>query len=206
VRAVPQGAAIEPEPSQGGRPVDFSPQPAQLPAAAMPVVRFVTAHGVGIKLYSGGQWINQVLIAKNTPVPARVTRQFLTQSAGGGGRDIQIDITQGDTSNLALAELLGRGKIKGLPGDEPAGQPVELSMAFDQQGRLHIRALYVPRRQEMEMTLDVAGGLRPEEVAGQRRLLEQTGFFPPLKLDDLLKKMDEEDDDDASLPFVMPVD
>jgi molecular chaperone DnaK len=159
----------------------WSPTPPSLPppvpAAALPTVRFVTAHGVGLKVRGRQGWINKVLIPKNTPVPASVTKRFLTGSSAEGKKHIRIEITQGDTKDLAVAERLGTGHIQGLSPSEPDNQPVDVTMRFDEQGRLTIAAIYVPRRQQMDMTLEIPGGLREEEVREHRRHLAQTGFF-----------------------------
>ena len=109
------------------------------------------------------------------------------------------------TSDLALAEQLGTGKIKGLPRNEPDGQPVEVTMIFDEQGRLSIRAKYVPRNQEMEMTLDIPGGLREEEVQEHRRFLEETGFFNPSSAQQIIEAIDDDEDTD-DIPLLEPID
>jgi len=164
--------------------------PSLPPTETVPLVRFVTAHGVGVKVRSGDRWTNKVLIPKNTQVPAKVTRRFLTKATGSGGTQIKIDITQGDTPDLAAVEELGTGRLEGLPPGEPDGQPVDVTMEFDQQGRLHIHALYVPRKQQMEMSLEIPGGLKPEEVEDHRRFLEMTGFLEPLSAKELLEDLE----------------
>jgi molecular chaperone DnaK len=144
----------------------------------MPTVRFVTAHGVGLKVRGRRGWINRVLIPKNTRVPVSVTKRFLTSSTPSGKRHIRIEITQGDTKNLALAERLGTGLIQGVPSSEADNQPVDVTMRFDEQGRLEISAMYVPQRQKMAMTLEIPGGLHEEEVHDHRRYLQQSVLFP----------------------------
>jgi molecular chaperone DnaK len=191
------------------RPSDAMPGSGGLGAGrsaptAGPSLRFVTAHGVGLKIRRGNQWSNEVLIARNTPVPVSVTRRFRTRSAGGRKGIITIDITQGDTPDAAAAELLGTGTITGLPADEPDGQPVDVTMAFDEQGRLHIRACYVPRNQHFEISLEIPHGLRNEEVLDQRRFLEETGFFSPRRVAEMIEAIDDDDDDD-DLPLLTPI-
>jgi len=154
------------------------PMPPPIPALAIPTVRFVTAHGVGLRVRGQRGWINRVLIPKNTRAPVSVTKRFLTSSSQTGKKHIRIEITQGDTKNLALAERLGTGRIHGVPPSEPDNQPVDVTMRFDEQGRLEISAMYVPRRQKMAMTLEIPGGLREEEVCDHRRYLAETAFFP----------------------------
>jgi len=198
-------------------PLPSAASPLSLPAAhapptsiaasigtSVPTVHFITAHGVGVKARVGDGWVNKVLIGKNTRVPYRVTKRFLTKALGPG-RQIRIEIMQGDTMNVALAEQLGTGTIRGLPPNEPDGQPVDVTMEFDAQGRLHILAMYVPRNQQMEMALEIPGGLRPEEVIDHRRYLQQSGFFQPPSAQQMLASLDSDatqDDDDDDLEML----
>ncbi len=178
MKAFPQKPAIEPE-EEPAFELDAAPPAAPEITDAIPIVRFVTAHGVGLKVRAGQRRVNTVLIPKNSPVPVSITKRFLTKATGGGGTQIKIDVTQGDTADVALAEHLGTSKIDGLPAGEPDGQPVDVTMQFDNQGRLHIHALYLPTDQRMEMSLEIPGGLCEEEVEEHRRFLEQTGFLNP---------------------------
>jgi molecular chaperone DnaK len=172
-------------------------------AAALPTVRFVTAHGVGLKTRTPTGFANKVLIPKNTGVPCSVTRRFITKNVGRGGRQITIEITQGDTADLGLAERLGIGRIGGLPDNERDGQPVDVTMQFDEQGRLHISAFYVPRGQQIGLSLEIPDGLREQDVAEHRKFLEQTGFLPS-RLPPPIPAGG--DDDDNDIPVLEPMD
>jgi molecular chaperone DnaK len=195
-KAIKQKAESEPlrqPPPMPSQTVDrYVPPTIPMPAESIPTVRFVTAHGVGLKVRSHLGWINRVLIPKNTAVPASVTKRFLTKATGKGGTEIKIELTQGDTTDLSAAETLGTGRISGLPSDEPDGQPVDVTMRFNEQGRLKVYALYVPRRQKMEITLEIPGGLRQEDVAAHRQYLEDTGFLSPVEGRKLVEGLEDE--------------
>lgn len=145
-------------------------------ATSLPQVRFVTAHGVGLKAVSKGKDANVVLIHKNSQVPCSVSRQFKTHVKGSNRQRIVIDVTQGDTQNIDLAEKLGRGYIDGLPADATSGEPVQVKMSFDAQGRLHVLAVYVKTGQELSFNLDIPGGLNRKEVTQYREMLEAAGL------------------------------
>ena len=204
--------------SEKVRDADGTVTERQEPLAAptvLPSVRFVTAHGVGVKIRHKEKMVNFVLIKKNTPVPCEVSREFKTYSAGGNTRRVTIEVTQGDTSDLDLAELLGTGVIEGLPPKEPTGQPVRVTMSFDEQGRLHVRALYVKTGQELVFTLQVAGGLEEQQVEEFRQLFVETGLTrsrqtaPPNvsegPVDDLLPLENLVDDEDDDIPLLEPL-
>jgi molecular chaperone DnaK len=175
--------------------------------AALPSVSFVTAHGVGVRVLHQQKWINQVLIPKNTKVPTHVTRRFWTTGAVNKKGFISVGITQGDTPDLDLAEELGTGKIEGIPLNEPPGKPVDVTMEFDSQGRLHTRAVYVQTGQQMAMSVEVRGGLKEEEVKAYRQFLESTGFIAPFDADKAIDQMQnlDDDDDDDELDELRPI-
>jgi molecular chaperone DnaK len=187
--AVAQGAAIYAHMLETGRApqaIHSKPLPQRQPVpppaadgagagAAFPQVRFVTAHGVGVKARTKqGQAINVVIIPKNQPVPAENGRVF---SAPAQARRLKIDVTQGDNPDVDLVEVLGTLVIQGLPADQPAGRRVDVTLSFDEQGRLHARATYRTTGQSLQLSLDVAGGLSDEEVARSRRDLRDLGLI-----------------------------
>ena len=92
-----------------------------------------------------------------------------------------------------VAENLGEARIAGFPKRPPPSDAgngshdapvvtefVDVSLEFDDQGRLHMSAEYLDTsrdvRQMVEMSLEVAGGLRPEEVEEQRQHLQELDF------------------------------
>ncbi len=172
----------------------------------LPQVRFVTAHGVGLRvLTASGQMHNQVLIPRNCRVPTAATRQFLTQRNKGYGDRLKITVTQGDAEDPQLVEVLGTLYISGLPPDEPGGQPVEVSMSFNKQGRLYINAVYLNTGQSLQQSLEIPGGLREQEVRQYRKMLEETGLVRSKpnrygSLDEIV--LDEEDDE---FPLLEPL-
>jgi molecular chaperone DnaK len=169
----------------------------------LPTVRFVTAHGVGVKVRTGIGWKNSVLIPKNTSVPVRVAKRYVTASQTGGGTCVKIQVTQGDTPDIELAEILGTGRIEGFAWHEAPGQPVDVVMDFDNEGRLHINAIYVNTGQEMRISLEIPGGLRAEEVEQQRTHLEETPFLTVFDPDEAVAGLESKDDDDDD--FIDPL-
>lgn len=141
-------------------------------------VSFVTAHGVGLRVRTDANgWKNSVLIPQNSRVPVRATKRFVCSEEISEHTVIKIEVTQGDADDAELAEVLGEARIEGLPCHEPAGQPVDVEMDFDSQGRLHMKAIYANTGHEVQMSLDVAEGLREEEVRQQHEHLIQVGFL-----------------------------
>jgi molecular chaperone DnaK len=142
-------------------------------------ITFVTAHGVGLRVRdeSGKNWKNSVLIPKNSQVPASGTRRFVCAEEINERTVVRIEVTQGDSDDVELVEVLGQASIQGFPRNEPAGQPVDVNLEFDKQGRLHMKAIYANTGQDVSMTLDVAGGLCESEVVEQHSHLKNVGFL-----------------------------
>ena len=144
-------------------------------------VRFVTAHGVGVRVRRQGVRVNDVVIPKNTAVPMSAVREYRTVKHGAN-RDanrINIVVTQGDTTDPEAVEILGTASFTGIPKDEPAGQPVEVKLAFDAHGRLHLEAMYTKRdlaRERLTLDLEVPGGLRQQEVDQYRQMFQDSGL------------------------------
>lgn len=177
----------EPEPEPAPEPVEAEEVPASSiseipeapPLGAPPKVRFVTAHGVGVLAYREDRRSNVILIPKNRRVPAATSRRFRTRRGDGAnsGR-LRIEITQGDAPDVELVEVLGTLVIEGLPPDEPAGQPVDVCLTFDAEGRLHAAATHVPTGRALGLSLEIPGGLREEQVEAYRQYLREAGLYP----------------------------
>ncbi|MCH8828110.1 MAG: Hsp70 family protein [Planctomycetes bacterium] len=197
---------LEPLPSNNPPPIPV----------ALPRVGFVTAHGVGVKAMIRGKKSNVVLIHKNSRVPCEVSQRFKTipNSRGEVRRHIPIEVTQGDTPHLELAECVGVGNIEGIPADAPPGRPVKVTMSFDVQGRLHVEAVYVDTGQQLQIELTIPGGLAEEEVRQYRQIMEDTGLITPfdsasiadVELISQFEHDAEEEDDDEDIPILEPVD
>lgn len=142
-------------------------------------VSFVTAHGVGLRVRdeTGKAWKNSVLIPKNSSVPAAGTRRYVCAEAINEQTVVRIEVTQGDSEDIELVEVLGQACIEGFPRREPAGQPVDVNLEFDKQGRLHMKAIYANTGQEVRMSLEVEGGLCEEDVIQQHTHLRKVGFL-----------------------------
>lgn len=165
---------------------------------SMPTVRFVTAHGVGLRLRGAdGGLYNQVLIPRNRSVPTSSTREFITQREKGRSSRLKFVVTQGDAEDPELVEILGTLYLTGIPADEPGGQPVEVTMKFDQQGRLQLEAVYLNTGQKLQQALEIPGGLKEDQVKAYRKIMEETGLITPrpassARLDAIL--LEDEDD------------
>lgn len=125
----------------------------------------ITPLSLGIETMGG---LMDVLIPRNTKIPARAGRQYTTQKDGQSG--IRIAVYQGERDlvkdNRKLAEFL----LSGIPA-MPAGLPkVDIQFILNADGILQVRAREL--RSGLEQTVDIKPqfGLTDEEV--ERMLLD----------------------------------
>jgi molecular chaperone DnaK len=211
------GAVPAPQPATPRPGAAPAPPPRPAPAPIQLPVRFVTAHGVGVRIRRQGVHVNDVLIHKNTAVPVRTVRRYraVKKNEAQVADRLSIVVTQGDTPDADTAEVLGTAVITGIPKDEPEGQPVDVTLAFDQQGRLQLQAVFTKRdntRQQLQLDLDVPGGLRQEQVQKLRQQLQASGLVSKVGIDPTIDDLPiddlpvlEEIDSDDDLPFVEPL-
>lgn len=72
---------------------------------------------------------NSILIAKNTPLPCSETQTFYT--IGDNQQGIEIEITQGEDTDPDFVNIIKKEEME-LPQNRPAGQPIEVTYAYDE--------------------------------------------------------------------------
>ncbi len=178
------GETAEAQPP-GEKPSETEPPPVENPIGlTVDSVKFVTAHGVGIRVREGERWKNEVLIKANTRVPKDASKRCHPTKKPEAGSYIRVEITQGDTADPDLAEVLGVGRIEGFSGDEPAQQPVDVIMQFDRLGRLSVSAKYGDRDTQLIFAMEIPNGLTPDEVENHHEHLKEMGVLSVFQPDD----------------------
>ena len=100
----------------------------------------VSAHSLGIIVMDPktNQRCNQVLIPKNSPLPTSVTKTFKTWKPNQ--RRITIRVVEGDSERPEMCSKVGMCKIDNLPENLPAGTHVKVRYAYEENGRLEVKA------------------------------------------------------------------
>ncbi len=104
----------------------------------------------------------KVMIARNTPLPAAVTRKF--QTAKHGQRDVMIPVVEGGTDTGEGCTHIGRLLVADLPPDLPVGTPVQVVFRYGQDGRLTVQASLPAAGKEAYLTLARASGMSDDEL------------------------------------------
>ncbi|MBR9801905.1 Hsp70 family protein [bacterium] len=101
----------------------------------------VNSHSLGIKITDPNERsrkINHIMIPKNTQIPFNISQRFVTNSPNQ--RSIHVHILEGEATDPAACTLIGDFRIVDLPPSLPQGSPVEVTYAYDNNGRIHASA------------------------------------------------------------------
>lgn len=132
--------------------------------AAKVRLRDVTSQGLGFRL-PDNRW--QVMIERNTSVPAEATYHVTTSRPGQ--TMIRFMVLQGVAEAADDNELLGEFRISGFRPSNAVGEvDIEVTFALDDQGMVRIRARDVETGHEQTLEIAGAGGLSDAELQGLR--------------------------------------
>ncbi len=132
--AVARGAAIAAaEPASGS---------ASDGGGALTRIRDVTAHALGFVVVSaaGDRYVNQVMIARNAPIPARASKPHsLAVPAGGGGR-LEVHMLQGEAERPLDNQPLGCWRFEGIEATRSGTLSVDVAYEYDRDGIVQVSA------------------------------------------------------------------
>jgi len=119
----------------------------------------VTPLSLGIETAGG---LMDVLIPRNSKIPARVGREYTTSI--DGQVNMKIAVFQGEREMVAENRKLGEFILKGIPA-MPAGFPkIEVSFAIDANGMLQVRAKELRSNVLQEIDITPQYGLTDAQV------------------------------------------
>lgn len=116
--------------------------------------RDITSHGIGIVIYDDIQekLVNSVIMEKNTEIPAEVVQDgySTTQDYQEG---IQLQVTQGENSNLDYVTMIGSADLKVRPRDHKV--PIRVIVSCDRDAIIHVRAVDMDENTDLgEVTIN----------------------------------------------------
>jgi molecular chaperone DnaK (HSP70) len=106
-------------------------------------VRDVTAHALGFVVVSadGTRYVNQVMIARNAALPARVTkRQHLELPGAGESAVLSVYMLQGEAERPLDTEPLGRWTFTGIRAKRRSSVEVDVSYSYNEDGVVEVSA------------------------------------------------------------------
>lgn len=100
----------------------------------------ITSHGIGIVVYDDIQEkpVNSVIMEKNTEIPAEVIQDGYSTSVPYQ-EGIQLQVTQGENSNLDYVTIIGSADLKVRPREHKV--PLRIIVSCDRNAIIHVRAV-----------------------------------------------------------------
>ncbi len=122
----------------------------------------VTAHSLGVEVRHRGQKVNDILIAKNTQIPAAAARVYRT--ARSGQRRVRVGILQGEAHQAEACIRIGECWIDELPPGLPAKSPIEVRCGCAANGLVEVLATDLTTGRAARAEIRRTGGLSDAEI------------------------------------------
>jgi molecular chaperone DnaK len=122
----------------------------------------VTAHSLGVEVRHEGRKINDILIAKNTQLPASAGRVYRTTKQGQ--KRVRVGILQGEAHQAEACISIGECWIDQLPPNLPAGSPVEVRCGCAANGLVEVLATDQTSGRAARAQIHRTGGLSDAEI------------------------------------------
>jgi molecular chaperone DnaK len=146
--------------------------------------------------------INAVVIPKNTPLPCRVVRSFVTER--DNQRSVKIAVVEGESRSPEDCIYLGECVVRDLPEGLPKGTAIQVEYSYSANGRIAVSAKVAQARQSAQVEIDRRHMRRLEDLEvwnARLRGLVTTGEIgfggkddgPPVNLNDrssVLRRLD----------------
>ena len=137
-------------------------------------VRNVNSHDLGVLGVekTTGRPRTQVMIPRNSPLPAAHRTKFVTLRAGQ--QTVVVNVVEGGDASGNDATPIGKCVIRDLPADLPAGTAVEVTFRYEQNGRLTVQAHIPSLNKKATSAIERASGMTADmlQVWNQRLGLE----------------------------------
>jgi molecular chaperone DnaK (HSP70)/uncharacterized protein YegL len=145
------------------------------PAPAEPAMRRITdvmSHSLGTIAVSpdGSSYVNDILIRRNLPIPARCTKSYLHATHGGANQKLEVYLTQGESDSPLDCTILGKHVFTGISPTD-AEVTVDVSLSYDLNGVVQVQALQRDTGHRLALEVepvpdDLSWLGRPPEAAG----------------------------------------
>jgi molecular chaperone DnaK len=135
-------------------------------------VRNVNSHNLGILAIdpSTQRIRRQIMIPKNSPLPATQTSRFRTSK--DGQRQVVVTVVEGGMDTGEHATQIGRCVVTGLPPDLPKGAETIVTFQYLSDGRIAIHARLSSTDCEARTTIERAAGMTEDELRSWKDVLD----------------------------------
>jgi molecular chaperone DnaK (HSP70)/uncharacterized protein YegL len=118
--------------------------PAKGQAAKAPPRRVtdVMSHSLGTIALApdASSYVNDILIRRNIPIPARNTKTYLHATHGGANSKLEVYLTQGESASPMDCTILGKYVFTGIQATDAEVQ-VDVGLSYDANGVVQVEAV-----------------------------------------------------------------
>lgn len=131
--------------------------------------RDVIAHSLGMiaENQDRSRYINSVLIRKNLPIPSKETRPYVLRVRRGGGQELDVFLTQGETENPVECAYAGYYIFSDFPSLSSPTAVLDITYEYDKNGVVHISAVEHSTGHALKMREDPIPPDVPERFLGR---------------------------------------
>ncbi len=135
----------------------------------------VMSHSLGTVAVSpdGSAYVNDIVIRRNLPIPARNTKSYLHETRGGSNTRLEVYLTQGESAAPLDCTILGKYVFDEIqPTDSEV--TIDVGLSYDSNGMVQVQAVQRDSGQRLPMTVEPVPddlswlGLPPETSAAAR--------------------------------------
>ena len=159
---VARGAAIHAG-IQVAKSVDAQKTRVSTGALADVVEISVNAHSLGIEIRKDADRLNDILIPKNSQLPAAASRVYYT--LGDNQSRVRVRVLQGEAAQADACIAVGECWIEELPPVLPKGSPVQVRCAVSPNGLIDVMALDMTTGRMARTEIHRTSGLTDDEIA-----------------------------------------
>ena len=129
------------------------------------------SHSLGTVAVSpdASSFVNDVLIRRNIPIPARNTKTYIHATHGGANTRLEVYLTQGESSSPLDCTILGKYVFTGIHATD-AEVMVDVGISYDINGVVQVQAVQRDTGHRLALAVepvpdDLSWLGRPPEVA-----------------------------------------
>jgi molecular chaperone DnaK len=143
----------------------------------------VMSHSLGTIAVTpdGSAYVNDIVVGRNVPIPARNTKSYLHETHGGSNSRLEVYLTQGESSIPLDCTILGKYVFDGIhPTDDEV--TIDVGLSYDSNGVVQVQAVQRDTARRLPMTIepvpdDLSWLGRPPETSAAGRPPELIRVF-----------------------------
>jgi molecular chaperone DnaK len=123
----------------------------------------VNSHSLGIEIKHQSERVNDILIPKNTQLPAAASRVYRTVIENQ--QRVRVKVLQGEAHQADACIHIGECWIEGLPANLPKASPIQVRCGCGSNGLIDVMALDMTSGKMARAEIHRSSGLEEEEIA-----------------------------------------